>query len=152
MDLVQQENNIIMQKIRTKQKWDSSSKRFENNNSYIRETDKIITGLASINSKDNDKWISKDLPFIAFKSKIDIETQKAILDSRGNIFEADFNLACYTKRNKEGQELKNEKGYEITDFRIIINQARFEAIDKHNQAKANGYQPQEELLDDDIPF
>jgi len=39
----------------------------------------------------------------------------------------------------------------ITYVKVVINQARFEAVDKHNQAKANGYQS-ENLLDDDIPF
>jgi hypothetical protein len=46
---------------------------------------------------------------------------------------------------------QDQTGKTITYVKVVINQARFEAVDKHNQAKANGYQS-EDLLDDEVPF
>jgi len=46
---------------------------------------------------------------------------------------------------------QDQTGKTITYAKVVINKAKFEAVDKHNQAKANGYQP-EDLLDDKIPF
>jgi hypothetical protein len=39
----------------------------------------------------------------------------------------------------------------ITYAKVVINKAKFKAVDKHNQAKANGYQPEAEDLTE-IPF
>ena len=83
------------------------------------------------------------MPFIAFKSKIDRETERAILDSRGQLFDAEIGLMV--------DNFQDQTGKTITYVKVVINQARFEAVNKHNQAKANGYQP-EDMLDDDILF
>jgi len=133
-----------MQKLRISNTYNKENNQYEKGTFDIRESEKKIEGKVSISSKKDDKYISKTLPFIAFKSKIDRETERAILDSRGQLFEAEIGLMV---DNLQDQKTKKT----ITYVKVVINQAKFEAIDKHNQAKANGYQP-EDMLDDDIPF
>ena len=133
-----------MQKLRISNTYNKESNQYEKNTFDIRESEKLITGKVSISSKKDNKYILKTLPFVAFKSKIDRETERAILDSRGQLFDAEIGLMV--------DNFQDQTGKTITYAKVVINKAKFEAIDKHNQAKANGYQPEEELLDDDIPF
>jgi len=132
-----------MQKLRITNTYNRENNQYEKGTFDIRESEKSITGKVNISTKKDDKYISKTLPFIAFKSKIDRETERAILDSRGQLFDAEIGLMV--------DNFQDQTGKTITYVKVVINQARFEAVDKHNQAKANGYQP-EDLLDDDIPF
>ena len=132
-----------MQKLRISNTYNKESNQYNKNDFDIRESEKSITGKANISTKKDDKYISKSLPFVAFKSKIDRETERAILDSRGQLFDAEIGLMV---DNFQDQTEKT-----ITYVKVVINKAKFEAVDKHNQAKANGYQP-ENLLDDVIPF
>ena len=130
-----------MQKLRITNTYNKENNQYEKGTFDIRESEKSITGKVSISTKKDNKYISKTLPFIAFKSKIDRETERAILDSRGQLFDAEIGLIV---DNFQDQTKKT-----ITYVKVVINQARFEAVDK--QAKSNGYQS-EDLLDDDIPF
>jgi len=133
-----------MQKLRIANVYNKESNQYEKSTFDIRESEKKIEGKVSISTKKDNKYISKTLPFIAFKSKVDRETERAILDSRGQLFEAEIGLMV--------DNLQDQKtGNTITYVKVVINQARFEAIDKHNQAKANGYQSENELPDE-IPF
>jgi hypothetical protein len=132
-----------MQKLRISNTYNKESNQYNKNDFDIRESEKSITGKVNISTKKDNKYISKTLPFIAFKSKIDRETERAILDSRGQLFDAEIGLMV--------DNFQDQTGKTITYVKVVINQARFEAVDKHNQAKANGYQS-EDLLDDDIPF
>ena len=132
-----------MQKLRITNTYNKENNQYEKGTFDIRESEKSITGKVSISTKKDNKYISKTLPFIAFKSKIDRETERAILDSRGQLFDAEIGLMV--------DNFQDQTGKTITYVKIVINQAKFEAVDKHNQAKANGYQP-EDLLDDKIPF
>ena len=131
-----------MQKLRITNTYNKENNQYEKGTFDIRESEKSITGKVSISTKKDNKYISKTLPFIAFKSKIDRETERAILDSRGQLFDAEISLMV---DNLQDQKTKKT----ITYVKVVINQARFEAVDK--QAKSNGYQS-EDLLDDDIPF
>lgn len=133
-----------MQKLRITNTYNKETKQYEKESFDIRESEKIITGKVNISNKKNDKYISKTLPFIAFKSKIDIETERAILDSRGQLFEAEIGLMVDNFQDQK-------TGKTITYAKVVINKAKFEAVDKHNQAKANGYQPEAEDLTE-IPF
>jgi len=133
-----------MQKLRISNTYNKENNQYEKGTFEVRENEKSITGKVSISSKKDDKYISKTLPFVAFKSKIDRETERAILDSRGQLFDAEIGLMV--------DNFQDQTGKTITYAKVVINKAKFEAIDKHNQAKADGYQPEEELLDDDIPF
>jgi len=133
-----------MQKLRIANVYNKESNQYEKSTFDIRESEKKIEGKVSISTKKDNKYISKTLPFITFKSKVDRETERAILDSRGQLFEAEIGLMVDNLQDKK-------TGNTITYVKVVINQARFEAVDKHNQAKANGYQS-ENLLDDDIPF
>jgi hypothetical protein len=132
-----------MQKLRITNTYNKENNQYEKGTFDIRESEKSITGKVNISTKKDDKYISKTLPFIAFKSKIDRETERAILDSRGQLFDAEIGLMV--------DNFQDQTGKTITYVKVVINQARFEAVDKHNQAKANGYQS-EDLLDDEVPF
>lgn len=132
-----------MQKLRISNTYNKESNQYNKNDFDIRESEKSITGKANISTKKDNKYISKTLPFIAFKSTIDTETERAILDSRGQLFDAEIGLMV--------DNFQDQTGKTITYIKVVINKAKFEAIDKHNQAKANGYQP-EDMLDDDIVF
>jgi hypothetical protein len=133
-----------MQKLRISNTYNKENNQYEKGTFEVRENEKSITGKVNISSKKDNKYILKTLPFVAFKSKIDRETERAILDSRGQLFDAEIGLMV--------DNFQDQTGKTITYAKVVINKAKFEAIDKHNQAKANGYQPEEELLDDDIPF
>lgn len=132
-----------MQKLRISNTYNKESNQYEKGTFDIRESEKSIAGKVSISSKKDDKYISKTLPFIAFKSKIDRETERAILDSRGQSFEAEIGLMV--------DNFQDQTGKTITYIKLVINKARFEAVDKHNKAKTNGYQPEVEDLTE-IPF
>lgn len=132
-----------MQKLRIANVYNKESNQYEKSTFEIRESEKIIAGRVNVSSKKNDIYISKTVPFVAFKSQIDRDTERAILDSKGQLFEAEINLIA--------DNFQDQSGKTINYIKVVINQARFEAVDKHNEAKANGYQS-ENLLDDDIPF
>jgi hypothetical protein len=132
-----------MQKLRISNTYNKENNQYEKGTFEVRENEKSITGKVSISSKKDDKYISKTLPFIAFRSTIDRETERAILNSRGQLFDAEIGLMV--------DNFQDQTGKTITYAKVVINKAKFEAVDKHNQAKANGYQP-EDLLDDKIPF
>jgi hypothetical protein len=138
-----------MQKLKLQNSWDDQSKSFDKDKFEIRETDGTISGKVSISSKKGDKWISKPMPFTAFKSKIDEETKATLLQSGNQPFQGDFNIAVDSFADKVS-------GKEISYFKIIINQARGESISQHSVDKGNGYAPQsnhvEEENDDEIPF
>ena len=132
-----------MQKLRILNTYNKENNQYEKGTFEVRENEKSITGKVNISSKKDNKYILKTLPFVAFKSKIDRETERAILDSRGQLFDAEIGLMV--------DNFQDQTGKTITYAKVVINKAKFEAVDKHNQAKANGYQP-EDLLDDKIPF
>ena len=132
-----------MQKLRISNIFNKESNQYEKGTFDVRESDKSIVGKVNISTKKDNKYISKTLPFIAFKSKIDRETQRAIIDSKGQLFEAEIGLMV--------DSFQDQSGKTITYVKAVINKAEFKAVDKHNQAKANGYQP-EDLLDDEILF
>ncbi len=124
-----------MQKLKIVNIYNKEKKQYERNSFDIKESEKSITGrveLCGIVTKKNDKYIPKILPFIAFKNKINRETERAIIDSRGKLFDAEISLMV--------ESFKNQAGEKIDYIRIVIN-----------EAKANGYQPKAEDLDS-IPF
>ena len=132
-----------MQKLRIANVYNKENNQYEKSNFEIRESEKTISGKVNISTKKDNKYISKTLPFVAFKSQIDRDTERAILDSRGQLFEAEINLIA--------DNFQDQNDKTINYIKVVINHAKFEAVDKHNEAKANGYQS-ENLLDDDIPF
>ena len=130
-----------MQKLRITNTYNKENNQYEKGTFDIRESEKSITGKVSISTKKDNKYISKTLPFIAFKSKIDRETERAILDSKGKLFDAEIGLMV--------DSFQDQTGKTITYVKIVINQAKFEAVDK--QATVNEYQS-EEFISDEIPF
>ena len=138
-----------MQKLKLQNSWDDQSKSFDKDKFEIRETDGTISGKVSISSKKGDKWISKPMPFTAFKSKIDEETKATLLQSGNLPFQADFNITVDSFADKVS-------GKEISYFKIIINHASGEGTFRHSVNKGNGYAPEsnhvEEDDDSEIPF
>ena len=142
-----------MQRLRIQNIFNKETKSFDKSNFDIRETDKSISGKVSVSSKKGDVWLSKALPFVVFKSKVDEDTQRAILLSKGQSFEADFGLIV---DNFEAD------GKEIIYIKLVINKAV--SVDGNNQSSPEnrsshdkGFAKAEEafsddIIDDDIPF
>lgn len=127
-----------MQKIRIKRIWDNQSKKFID--SYeVQDREKIITGKVDISTKKDDKYISKTLPFIAFKSKIDQGTINCLLTSNNKLFDAEFNIMVDSFADENGEEKKYLK--------LVINKAILNS-DNNNSNTIN----QEQIVDDEIPF
>jgi|GEM_PF-3739166 len=129
-----------MQKLRLANRFDKDTNKFDKDFD-IKETDKIITGKINISSKKDEKWVSKTIHFVVFKSTVDTETQAAV--KSGKPFLAEFTISV-------GQ-FPTQKGELFTFHQLVINKARPEGIDAHNYAKGNAYQPQQDY-DDTIPF
>jgi hypothetical protein len=134
-----------MQKLKLQNSWDDQSKSFDKDKFEIRETDGTISGKVSISSKKGDKWISKPMPFTAFKSKIDEETKATLLQSGNLPFQADFNIAVDSFADKVSRK-------EISYFKIIINHARGEGISQHSVDKGNGYAQESNHVEEDSEF
>lgn len=137
-----------MQKLKLQNAWNREAKSFDKNQFELRETEGTISGKVLISTKKGEKWLSKPLPFTAFKSKIDVDTMDAILYSKGQVFEADCNIVVDSFIDKETNK-------EVTYLKLIINEARggmAKPVDAHSQAKGNGFQPQPDDIDDEIMF
>ena len=142
-----------MQRLRIQNIFNKETKSFDKSNFDIRETDKSISGKVSVSSKKGDVWLSKALPFVVFKSKVDEDTQRAILLSKGQSFEADFGLIV---------DSFEADGKEIIYIKLVINKAV--SVDGNNQSSPEnrsshdkGFAKAEEafsddIIDDDIPF
>lgn len=124
-----------MQKLRIQNAWDNSTKSFIKTEFKIKDFGKVIAGTVSVSSKQDDKYISSSIDFVAFKSKISEDTQRALLESKGELFEAEFGLMANHYINKKGDEVKAIK--------IVINEAKFQG--------ALNNSPQE-IEDDEINF
>jgi hypothetical protein len=134
-----------MQKLKLQNTWNKETKSFDRDKFELRETDGTISGKMQISSKKGDKWLSKPIPFTAFKSKIDFNTIDTIICSKGQIFEAKCNIVVDSFIDKATNK-------EITYFKLIINEAwngDKKSIDAHSQAKANGFAPETNHVEDD---
>lgn len=128
-----------MQKLRLQNTYNKDTKSFDKNNFELRESDKTLTGKVSISSKKDGGYISKSIPFVAFKSQISSETEYAIRNSKGKSFEASFNIAV-DKFDVDGKETKF--------FRLVINEAKFQEVDNQN----NYGNPSLGVDEESIPF
>ena len=134
-----------MQKARLQNTWDKENKTFNRDTFELRESDKVISGKISVSSKKDNKWVSKAIPFVAFKSQIDNETTLALLHSRGKLFEVEFELMV--------DSFSGDDGKEVIYFKAVIRSAKFEgSIDDHSKAKGDAYVKEEEFEDDLIDF
>jgi hypothetical protein len=112
-----------MQRLRIQNIFNKETKSFDKSNFDIRETDKSISGKVSVSSKKGDVWVSKSIPFVVFKSKVDEDTQRTILLSKGQSFEADFGLIV---------DSFEADGKEIIYIKLVINKAV--SINGNNQS------------------
>jgi len=133
-----------MQKLRLQNVWSKDTNSFDKSSFELRESDKTISGKVSVSSKKGDKWISKALPFVAFKSQIDSATTSALLHSKGKSFEAEFGMMADSFTDQE-------TGKDIIYIKLVINSAKFEG------SFTAGLAPQEnnfveEFDSENIPF
>ena len=130
-----------MQKLKLQNKWNNDTRQFDKSSFELKESDKTISGKVSITSKQKDKFVSKSLPFILFKSQTSEQTQDAV--KSGQPFMADFTLGV--------NEFDGEGGKKVSYIQMVIKEATLaEQQSDHHRAKANGFQPQDDF-DDEIP-
>lgn len=129
-----------MQKLRLKSVWDKEAKAFSKNLFELRESDKDISGRVNITSKKGEGYVSKDMPFIAYKSKIDSDTEHALRNSRGQTFEAEIGL--------KADSFKLD-GKDKPFLKLVINSAKFEGETKVSEPQNDSW---DEESDSGIPF
>jgi len=131
-----------MQKLKLQNIWDDQTKSFLKDQFHLRESDKVISGRVALSSKKEDKWVSKDMPFVAFKSQITDSTRIALTQSNGKLFDAEFTIMVDEFTDKEGQVRKY--------FKVnILNASLLDAPTQSNSQPAVS----EEIVDDEIiPF
>lgn len=127
-----------MQKLYLKNKWNKDLEKFHKDSFEIKESEYSLSGRVLIKSKIKEKFISKDIPFIAFKSKITNETIDAI---KSGEFNADYIL--------QAESFTPENQKELIYFKMIINHA--EPVKKNNFKKEQE-ENVELFIDDEIPF
>jgi len=119
------------------------AKLFENNKPTdkfnLKEFDKIFTGRIQVSKKIDDKWSNKTMSFVFFKNS-DLNTVNFFKNYDGSSFQMDFDLTLDKMPNSEDTYIK------------IILKKTWKEIDKHSIEKGNGYAPQAEDFNDEIPF
>jgi hypothetical protein len=119
------------------------AKLFENNKPTdkfnLKEFDKIFTGRIQVSKKIDDKWSNKTMSFVFFKNS-DLNTVNFFKNYDGSSFQMDFDLTLDKMPNSEDTYIK------------IILKKTWKEIDKHSIEKGNGYAPQTEDFNDEIPF
>ena len=131
-----------MQKLKLQNIWDDQTKSFLKDQFHLRESDKVISGRVALSSKKEDKWVSKDMPFVAFKSQITDSTRIALTQSNGKLFDAEFTIMVDEFADKEGQVKKY--------FKVnILNASLLDAPSQSNTQPATS---EEEIIDDEINF
>ena len=133
-----------MQKLKLQNKWNNDTRQFDKSSFELKESDKTISGKVSITSKQKDKFVSKSLPFILFKSQTNEQTQDAV--KSGQPFMADFTLGV--------NEFDGEGGKKVSYIQMVIKEATLAEpaqLSDHHRAKADGFQPQEED-EESVPF
>ena len=119
------------------------AKLFENNKPTdkfnLKESQKVFTGRIQISKKIEDKWNNKTVSFVFFKNS-DLNTVNFFNNYDGSSFRMDFDLTLDKMPNSEDTYIK------------IIIKKTWKEIDKHSTEKGNGYAPQTEDFNDEIPF
>lgn len=119
------------------------AKLFENNKPTdkfnLKESSKIFTGRIQISRKIDDKWQNKTMSFVFFKNS-DLNTVNFFKNYDGSSFQMDFDLTLDKMPNSDETYIK------------IIVKKTWKEIDKHSIEKGNGYAPQAEDFNDEIPF
>lgn len=118
------------------------AKLFENNkltNKFnLKEHDKVFTGRIQISKKIEEKWVNKVIPFVFFKNS-DLNTVNFFKNYDGSSFQMDFDLTIDKMPNSE-----------VVYTKIIIKKT-WKEVDKHSIEKSNGYAPENNYFNDEIP-
>ena len=119
------------------------AKLFENNKPTdkfnLKEFDKIFTGRIQISKKIDDKWQNKTMSFVFFKNS-DLNTVNFFKNYDGSSFQMDFDLTIDKMPNSDETYIK------------IVIKKTWKEIDEHSIEKGNGYAPQAEDFNDEIPY
>ncbi|MCE2687908.1 MAG: hypothetical protein LW595_05120 [Rickettsiales bacterium] len=119
------------------------AKLFENNKLtdkfHLKEHDKVFTGRIQISNKIKDKWVNKAMSFVFFKNS-DLNTVNFFKNYDGSSFQMDFDLTLDKMPNSEDAYIK------------IIIKKTWKEVDKHSTEKGNGYAPENNYFNDEIPF
>jgi hypothetical protein len=119
------------------------AKLFENNKLTdkfnLKEHDKVFTGKIQISKKIEEKWVNKAMPFVFFKNS-DLNTVNFFKNYDGSSFQMDFDLTIDKMPNSEDAYIK------------IIIKKTWKEVDKHSIEKGNGYAPENNYFNDEIPF
>lgn len=122
------------------------AKLFENNKPTdkfnLKESSKTFTGRIQISKKIDDKWHNKTMSFVFFKNS-DLNTVNFFKNYDGSSFQMDFDLTL--------DKMPNSDESDETYIKIIVKKT-WKEIDKHSIEKGNGYAPQAEDFNDEIPF
>lgn len=132
-----------MQKIKLANKWNKETSAYDRDVYDFAETEGLLYGTATITTKSQDKFFSKNINFVVFKKNSSSETIATIKNSNGAVFYADFTLAV---REWEGKITNKEK-----EFKIIINNAA-PCTDDKPKAKKLVVKQEEDDEDMQIPF
>jgi len=118
------------------------AKIFENNKPVdkynLEEHEKTFTGRIQISKKIQEKWGSKTMSLVFFKDN-DINTVDFFRNYDGSNFEMDFDLTLDKMPNSEELYIK------------IIIKKTWKEVDKHSIEKSNGYAPENNYFNDEMP-
>lgn len=110
----------------------------------IKETDKAIFGRFGMSKKDEGgNWISGSMGFVAFKKDLDDKSIKALISHDGE-------LLNISGEPMLGISKKDNKGF--VQFNVKHARPYEKKIDNHSRDKGNGYAPQSNDIDDDLPY
>ena len=105
----------------------------------LKESEKVFTGRIQISKKIEDKWNNKTMSFVFFKNN-DLNTVNFFKNYDGSSFQMDCDLTLDKMPNSEDTYIK------------IIIKKTWKEIDKHSIEKSNGYAPENNYFNDEIPF
>jgi hypothetical protein len=118
------------------------AKLFENNRLTdkfnLKEYDKVFTGKIQISKKIEEKWVNKTISFVFFKNS-DLNTVNFFKNYDGSSFQMDFDLTIDKMPNSEDAYIK------------IIIKKTWKEVDKHSIEKSNGYAPENNYFNDEMP-
>ena len=118
------------------------AKLFENNKLTdkfnLKEHDKVFTGKIQISKKIEEKWVNKAMSFVFFKNS-DLNTVNFFKNYDGSSFQMDFDLTIDKMPNSEDAYIK------------IIIKKTWKEVDKHSIEKSNGYAPENNYFNDEMP-
>lgn len=126
--------------------WDDQAKKFNQDQFDFEDRGKYAIGKFNWSTQKKNKqgkvsFTPSSLRFICFG-----EVKDLIANNLGAKFHIDASLCNESFTGKDGKKISF---WQLTVFKAEIAE---QGIDSHNQAKQNGYQPEDDFISDDCPF